>query len=162
MYEIEEKWDLSHNDGVFRMSIEDLWRKKGEFKNFIELNKDDDTYSIIPSLENLEKRLMLLIGCSLKEKFGFWHVQHKNFIIELPNAFQKIINSLNNLYFEFRIFENVFSVTLNHNASHLEITYSGTIEYDSDELLYDIATTLYGSETGKKIHMRKHESFWED
>lgn len=124
MYELlNEKTDITLEGDEFRLSNEDIWERCKNAPKYAKFNKKDGTFSIIPKLEDLEKRLMLLITCSLKDKLGFWNLQHGNFILELPDAFQKIMNSLDDLNFEFRIFKHVFRVTLNYSASHLEIMY---------------------------------------
>ena len=74
MQNLTEMLDISYNDGNFRIDIDDFWCRNKMAKKFIQLNQKEGTYSIIPNLENLEKRLMLLIASGIKEKFGFFHV----------------------------------------------------------------------------------------
>lgn len=162
MYKTNEKWDISHNNGIFSMSAEDIWQKGKNYLKYIHFNPNDNTFSIIPSLENLEKRLMLLIVCSIKEKFGFGEILYRNFILELPKTFQKIMESLDFLEFEFCIFKHIFKAELNYSASHLEITYEGRYNDYSDEFLYDVATTLYGSNSTFDTTQKTNQSFWED
>ncbi len=163
MDKLKEKMDITVEGDEFRLSNEDIWEKCKNAPKYAKFNKKDGTFSIIPKLEDLEKRLMLLITCSLKDKLGFWSLQHGNFILELPNAFQKIMNSLDDLNFEFRIFEHVFRVTLNYSASHLEIVYAGKYNYYGDAFMYDLGTALYGHEGFfSKCKIARNESFWND
>lgn len=163
MDKLKEKMDITVENGIFRMSIEDIWEKCKNFSKYINLNKIEDTFSIIPSLENLEKRLMLLITCSLKDKLGFWNLQYGNFILELPDAFQKLVRSLNDLNFEFRILEHIFRVTPNYSASHLEVAYIGDCEHYDNIFMHDLNSVLYGEEGfwGKR-HVVRNDGFWID
>lgn len=162
MQNLTEMLDISYNDGNFRIDIDDFWCRDKRAKKFIQLNQKEGTYSIIPNLENLEKRLMLLIASGIKEKFGFFHVENKEFILELPKAFQKIMHSLDSLNFEFRIFQDVFSVTLNYSASHLQISYLGIAKEPNDEFLYDIASALCGTMSNLYVNSEKFQEFWEE
>lgn len=82
MDKLKEKMDITVEGDEFRLSNEDIWEKCKNAPKYAKFNKKDGTFSIIPKLEDLEKRLMLLITCSLKDKLGFWSLQHGNFILE--------------------------------------------------------------------------------
>ncbi len=157
---LKNEIDISVENGNFRVEIDDFWYRDKRSKKFIQLNQKEGTYSIIPKLENLDKRLMLLIASSIREKCGFFHVQNTDFILELPITFQKIMPTISNLNFEFRIFQYIFSVTLNDSASHLQISYSGIATDPNDEFLYDIALALYGKKSNFDINLEKYEEFW--
>lgn len=126
-------------------------RKNTKAKRFLAFNEVENTFRVIPKLEDLDKRLMLLICPWLKEYYSDDY--YTTICAVVPQTFTKVFKSLENLEnFASRfIFRNQLFEMKIKNFEEIEISDLG-LATEEDEFEYpNIWKILYSFEKDEDV-----------
>ena len=142
----------------FYLDAEDRWYWSKKCKSLTKINFANGTFSVIPKMNHIDRRLSLLVASGLKDNYGFaWRIADTDFIIELPECFQNLLQGINNLVFNIKIMQRLFRAELDiYKRIHLK--NAGLYDKNAIELeeFYDMSTIL-----GNPSNSTKTSYFWE-
>ena len=133
------------------------WYKHKGYKNYIDADIINHRFSVIPKLDNLEKRLSLLVTATLDKIYGLgWNFVGADFIMELPKCFEPLTEQISNLYFDIKLENRIFRGTLDR---YNQILLRDAGKYDKEaieiEEIYDMKKIFMYS-----CHSKYSRDFW--
>lgn len=134
-YQNNDGFLITANEEV-EFSEDSMWINNPKAKNFVNIDKKKGTFTIIPTLENLDKKLMLYVFSVLHENCLLMKTYSENLIIELPKYIQNLLKSVFNIDFTFRFYNRLFHVTMQDDATlHIVCTEDEKLPEESKYLI---------------------------
>ena len=145
-------------ENEFDLCGSEKWYKHKGYRNYIDADIINHRFSVIPKLDNLEKRLSLLVTATLDRIYGLgWNFAGADFIMELPKCFEILVEEISNLYFNIKLENRIFKGSLDR-YNQILLRDAGIYDKEAIEFeeFYDMKKVFM-----KSCHSKYTRDFWE-